>query len=462
MSELDNNNSQVTPTPTFCACLGQLNTAPWQPSMTPFASPDQLLKENKVPDLIVLAASAPEQDDWLVALRQAPKTAQCLIFTQTESPLSAHLANGLWQEAYLVQWQTTVQRAAQVKLAFEDETAYKLLSYLWVHNITLTPQAQPHQPFLYHYPLLSAWGIAPQDSFNWLMGLKQRHWIENEKLHNRLRYCPTCHSGHLNYIDVCPQCQSIDIQTQSSLHCFSCGHVGKQQTFRKQASLSCPNCFQQLRHIGVDYDRPLENQHCNSCDLLFTDALVHAECLDCKSHSDVNDLHVQSVHSFKLAVAGRNLVRQGRTASIFHLAPGEQMPLSQFYWLIDWQNKLAKRHKQTHTILSVQLLNLPSFLARMGEAKGLAQLDALQERLRNVLRTTDACSNYSQDGLLLFLPLTDQEHITPVLKKLVELKQKQEDLTLEIAIKTVTIPADIGDNVADWLTDALVQARPLA
>nr|WP_309294963.1 hypothetical protein [Aeromonas caviae] len=29
--------------------------------------------------------------------------------------------------------------------------------------------------------------------------------------------------------------------------------------------LLCPNCFSRLRHIGSDYDRPLENYRCR-CD----------------------------------------------------------------------------------------------------------------------------------------------------------------------------------------------------
>ena len=135
--------------------------------------------------------------------------------------------------------------------------------------------------------------------------------------------------------------------------------------------------------------------------------------------------------------------------------------MAQFYWLIDWQNKLAKRHQQSHCILSVQILNLNPFLASVGESKGLAQLDALQERLRNVIRVTDACSNYSRDGLLMLLPMTNIKQIKPVHAKLLELQQKQAGTALELCIKVVSLPANIGDNVADWLTDELVKATPL-
>ncbi|MCK5818845.1 MAG: hypothetical protein KAH18_06250 [Psychromonas sp.] len=36
--------------------------------------------------------------------------------------------------------------------------------------------------------------------------------------------------------------------------------------------LECLYCLQRLCHIGVDYDRPIENQHCNICDTIFIKA----------------------------------------------------------------------------------------------------------------------------------------------------------------------------------------------
>jgi GGDEF domain-containing protein len=461
MSDVSEKPRTLTLPHPYFVWLGQHTAEPWHPWFDNFHSADEVIAAGKTPELIVIATQAEEQDALLINLRRADLTSHCLILTRHESALSPFLANGLWQNEYKEQYQAYQLRKQQLKLAYHDDTGHKLLAYLWLHDETLQPHAVPAKPWLYQYPLLKAWGIKPEDSFSWLSGLKQQSWLDAGKLENRVRFCPCCHSGHLNYIDVCPQCHSIDTEAQSSLHCFSCGHVGAQASFRKLSTLSCPNCLQQLRHIGVDYDRPIENQHCNSCDTLFTDALVQAECLHCHSNSSLNDLQVRNVYSYKLAANGRSLLRQGRNHSVFSLTPGEQMPMAQFYWLIDWQNKLARRHKQTHCILSVQLLNLERFLAAAGEAKGFAQLDALQDRLRNMIRITDACSNYSRDGLLMLLPLTGLAQIKHVYSKLLDIQQKQETPALELSVKAITLPADTGDNIADWLTDELVKATPL-
>lgn len=461
MSEVSSHSHTVNLPHPYYLWIGQRDPLPWHPWFDSVNCAEDIAAAGKTPELIVLAVQSEEQDTLLQNLRRCALTSHCLILVLHESALSPYLANGVWSSSYKEKVQFYQARKQQLKLDYQDDVSHKLLAYLWLHDDILLPHALPAKAFLYQYPLLKAWGLTAEDSFSWLTGVKQQGYLDENKLHNRVRFCPSCRSGHLNYIDVCPGCHSIDTEAQSCLHCFSCGHVGEQSTFRKLSTLSCPNCLQQLRHIGVDYDRPIENQHCNSCDTLFTDALVQAECLHCHSLTAVSDLQVRNVYSYKLATAGRTLLRQGRLHSLFSLTPGEQMPMAQFYWLIDWQNKLAKRHQQSHCILSVQILNLNPFLASVGESKGLAQLDALQERLRNVIRVTDACSNYSRDGLLMLLPMTNIKQIKPVHAKLLELQQKQAGTALELCIKVVSLPANIGDNVADWLTDELVKATPL-
>ncbi|MCH7421200.1 hypothetical protein [Shewanella sp. MM_2022_3] len=442
--------------------IGPCHRQSWYPDFDAFNSVEALLELGHSAELIVLSLQAEEQDKCLRVLRENDATFLSHILVCHESALSPYLANGLWNAEYNEHYQIYKLKKQQVKLDYQDDPRYKLLAYLWCHhNAILEPHSVPEKKYLYDYPLLRCFGIHPEESFTWLGELQKSQLIEKAELSNRLRFCPGCHSGHLNYIDVCPQCHSIDIELQSSLHCFNCGHVGAQASFRKLNTLSCPNCLQSLRHIGVDYDRPIENQHCNSCQTLFVDAVVEAKCLHCQLSSKLDDLHVRNVYSFKLAIPGRTLVRQGRSQSWFAFEPGEQMTSAQFFWLVDWQNKLAKRHHQTHSILSIQMLNVDEFLQAEGEAKGFAQLDALQERLRSVIRVTDACSNYTRDGLLMLLPMTDMSQLKSIYKKLFDLKELQSASKIELSVKALTLPADIGENVGEWLTDQLVKAKPI-
>ena len=461
MSELINQQQTVSlPHPVF-AWLGQYQHQPWHPWFDHYSEFGDLNKVASTPDMLVVAAQGSEQDALLLTLRNNVLTSHCLILVETPSLLSPYLANGIWGKGFKQNVQSYQLKAQQLKLYFQSDFTYKVLAYLWLHDTRLEPVVRPAEAVLYRYPLLEAFGVTAQESATMLVNLKQSGYLEPEQLINRVRYCSSCDSGHLNYVDVCPKCYDLNIQQQSSLHCFSCGHVGAQATFQKFSSLSCPNCLQQLRHIGVDYDRPIENQICNCCQTLFVDAAVQAECLDCLTKTEVSALKVQNIFSYKLTLTAKALIREGQPQAAFRLAPGEQMPLAQFYWLIDWQNRLAKRHQQQHCILFVQLTNYQRAIVELGEAKAQIQLDALLERLKNVIRVTDACSHYNQDALLMLLPLTDKSQLIHIQTKLQQLQQKQVGSGLELLLKAVTLPAEIGVNVADWLTDALGSAKPL-
>lgn len=448
----------------YMVWLGSYEYQPWHPEFEKYSSLKEVISKGIKPIIIVLSITLDEQeqDRLLLALKSHNLTSHCFTLVNKQSSLSTHLSDGLWLENFNEGYHKYIARKNQIKLKCDDNPAYKLLCYLWLHNSSvITPKSSPSNNSLYYYPLLKSLGISEKNSFSWLNKLKNNNWIEKDSLINRLRFCSSCSSGHLNYIDVCPHCHSIDIEQQSSLHCFNCGHVDTQARFEKLTALSCPNCLQNLRHIGVDYDRPIENQHCNNCDALFIDALVKAACLDCETTSKLDDLHVRNVYSYKLTTQGRDLVRHGDEKAKLPFIPGDKMSSEQFCWLVDWQNKLALRHKKTHSILSIQLLNVAALLTSEGELRGFAQLDALHERIRSVIRVTDACTNYTQDGLLMLLPMTELKNIKTICKKLNVIKELQVSYKIDFSIKFITLPATIGPNVSDWLSDELIKTDPI-
>lgn len=437
-------------------CTGRFEMLDWYPNVALFddlmALSDTVTQEN----FIVIVADEKEQDEILIKLRSQNATALSLIFVLQNSPLSDFLGNGLWQESYQVQFEQYRLKRSQINLNSEDEISHKLLSYLWLHGCDLKARSVPFEKYLYDYPLLTVWGVNITESFSWLTSLKRKGWLNCDKLVNRVRFCANCASGHLNYVDNCPQCASIDIEAQSSLHCFNCGHIDKKDNFKNLSVLNCPNCLQDLRHIGVDYDRPIENQHCNDCDRLFVDANVQAECLHCHHINPLDDLHVRNIYSYQLADAGRNLVRMGISQLLFELSPGESLSRSQISWLIQWQNKLAIRHQHSNLIVLIEILNFDSVIKEAGEVNAFAQLDALKERLKSVVRVTDVSSNLSQSQLLLFLPNTDIEKIKPVYLKLKEKKALQSDVQIDIQIKAVNLPDEnMGDDAVEWVIDKL-------
>jgi GGDEF domain-containing protein len=442
--------------------LGEFTPSDWYPDFSIIKHTDAIPKELTTPILIVVSLHGKVQDEALQAIRANEATALSMVLVCHQSELSDSLANGLWQDDFEILTKKYLLKSKQVNLDFSNDIAYKLLCYLWIHSTQLKPQLVPFEKHLYEYPLLCAWGINAQDSFTWLLSVKRKGWLVAEKLINRVRFCANCSSGHLNYVDICPQCASIEIEAQSSLHCFNCGHVGKQDDFKKLAMLECPNCLQSLRHIGVDYDRPIENMHCRSCDNLFNEGAVQANCLHCQSHNQIDDLHVRNISTYTLSDVGGRLVRKGNSQFLFDWSSGENMSTEQFSWLINWQNKLALRHQQSHLIIAIEVLNLQSTIKQAGEIMTFLQLDALKERLKSVIRETDISCSLSQNTLLLFLPSTHIEHAGPIYMKLKEKLQLQFSSRLDIQIKALSLPAQkMAIDTLVWIMNKLSTVKPL-
>lgn len=163
--------------------------------------------------------------------------------------------------------------------------------YSWPRaHFRLLPRWQAGCRQGYSYPLLDC--LLGSESAGSLPQLVSERLLQSEQLVDRVRLCNRCHSAHLNFVDVCPECAHIALEAKPAVHCFTCGHVDDQDAFMQQGALRCPKCVTTLRHIGVDYDRPLEKYLCLSCHARFMEAAVLARCHECGQASKPDDLVV--------------------------------------------------------------------------------------------------------------------------------------------------------------------------
>lgn len=439
--------------------LGDIEAQPWHPAFSPLV-PQQCADERfSEADLVIVSLEAHQQDTVLQQLRRNPSHHFLSILVVSNSPLSVCLANGLFDEDYLQHWQLVRERHQQLGICEFEDLKLRVVTWLWLFpDAGLVPYCNPSAMSVYHYPLLACWQLTSQEAFHLLTQLTKRHWIVAAELVSRIRLCPECHSGHVNYLDVCPQCQHADIQSRSSLHCFNCGHVADQDSFRKSLGLTCPNCLQRLRHIGVDYDRPIENQICNQCHSLFSESQVVTQCLSCQKVSAPDDLQARNFYCYELSQEGRQLARSGGQDFI-KLHVGDPLASSQFLWLIEWHNQLAQRHGHEHAVVAIEVANLDAVFERQGQMKTMVLLDGLQERLTNSFRVTDACSSSLEYGLLLFLPFTSTQQVSCILEKLDQLTLQSSQEALRLHCKVIGLPAEIEGRVGDWLDSQLSEAE---
>ena len=212
-----------------------------------------------------------------------------------------------------------IQRSTQLETSqgttHEIQTFKKVLNYMYTREIkSLKPIPDSNSSIGYTYPVLSV----NFEKFEESKVIEILEWAEREELIwpdyiDRIYLCNHCGNGHLLYREMCPFCDSSNMFAEDLVHHFLCGYVGPISDFKNgvDSALRCPKCSKNLRHIGVDYDKPSVINHCNNCNKNFQDYLVKAKCVQCAKDSEVQYLIPKSIHLYKLTKKGRNAAVSG-------------------------------------------------------------------------------------------------------------------------------------------------------
>lgn len=209
----------------------------------------------------------------------------------------------------------TAQLEHSSSASFEVQLFKKVLSYMFTRGINnLKPYPDINSAIGYSYPVISV----NFDPFEESKVLDHLEWAEKENLiwpdfYDRVYLCNNCKCGHLSYREICPNCDSANMRSEDLVHHFPCGYIGALSDFKNNidTALSCPKCSKNLRHIGVDYDKPSVINHCQNCNEVFQDYLVKAKCVQCGNDSDVQFLISKNIHVYKLTKKGRTAALSG-------------------------------------------------------------------------------------------------------------------------------------------------------
>ncbi len=381
-------------------------------------------------DVLVIDGTSDRISEALWCLRNNSDYAESLIFLKKDAgALPGALADGLLPREITTiqqQWQRWQKlRRQRPRINPEQNPMHRLDHWLWLRpDGWIQPIGDPSHPSLYRYPLLDIltqeWADEVQ---SWLTHRFSEGYYDRGPLVDRIRLCRSCNSGHLNYVDICGQCHSLEIARQPCLHCFNCGHVAPQEEFRRNSTLLCTNCLTQLRHIGCDYDRPLENYRCWDCKSLFIDATVEARCLNCGSHHKPEELAVREIRPIRLSDKGRiSLVNQGNHTtqqSTIGLESSTVLSEIEFNNLLDWQISILRKDNQYNS------QSAPPALVAIWKTEGelypeddtnLRQEDWINTLLER-LDETDRVTCSGQRLLWILRPQCNNEELTNLIRQ---------------------------------------------
>ena len=216
-----------------------------------------------------------------------------------------------------------------------------------------------------------------------------------------------------------------------------------------RGGLNCPGCAARLRHIGTDYDRPLENYVCNGCDHTFIEPQVIARCQHCEAENKPEDLVPIQVHSLEITERGRMAVRSGSLMDVVELPDiHNSLDTSHFEFIVDWSLALCLRYpEERFSLIGIQLQNIIELTDKLGKYRVTELIDGFISRIR--IDTTDLITRTGQYNFWILLPKTDSRGCDIVFKRLTEVKThaiQEEDITLEFDAVTFSAPGDIRAN----------------
>ncbi|MCL9783270.1 hypothetical protein M9194_17715 [Vibrio sp. S4M6] len=386
-----------------------------------------------------------QQDELLQKIHHSEFGWTWRIYTFKPSVLSPYLSDGLLSKQKV--------RPISGKLNYlQAEPKDKLLAYLWLDSDrTLSPKKDLGQKELYRYPLLDIYHNQERTPFRYLHRMIQLDIMSVARCVDRVRYCERCASGHLNYVDSCPSCSDIDIVSYDALHCFTCGHVDDASAFMKTQSMQCPTCKTLLKHIGVDYDRPLEMHHCNGCKNEFAEANVIAKCLSCDHVNDTHKLQAQTFYSYTVGENAQRFLFEEQLNPNYNIQLKGTTNVTAFEAALSWKNQLSIRHEQKDLLIGLKIENSDGYIKAFGDVAYIELIVQLSEHLEKLFRNTDLSCQYGDDLIFVLLPHFEYEFLEVVYMRLEEFGTLIESDLVELRVKHWQLPDSSLVDVKQWM-----------
>ncbi len=416
-----------------------------------FTGFDEFRKAALVPAAFVIKSDYESYvSNLLRQIRRDPFQATALIFIDGNVSLDEHpLSDGAapaTREELLNRIAETQQRARAMRARGDDQTPESLLlEYLWLRpGCIMEPQSDWKHPQRYYYPILEVLDRTDSDPEIWLQKMDHEGLLEKVALKDRQRECDFCGSAHLSFIDVCPHCRSIGIDQHTALHCFTCGLIAPEERFVSGNQRVCPKCGAQLRHIGTDYDRPLETCVCSSCDHVFVEGEVVARCAICAHSMPPTTLRHHKFYSWRLGANGRLAMQGGLESASNPDSVTSRNSREHFIASLDWMLKMMQTQSDLYfSLMGLRLINRVELEAALGSANAARLIEAYVDRLRELLNDADLMVRTDDENVLILLPHFDRKHIA---KLRVAIKTLSKQARQQSSIGPVWDVADIQVN----------------
>ena len=285
----------------------------------------------------------------------------------------------------------------------------------------LTPLPEPGSTSGFVYPSTATLGLSAEEVAEDLDQLCELGYLERQ-FAERGYYCPDCHHHALMFRETCPSCTSSNVEIGDLLHHFRCGHTAPETDFQDGVRYTCRKCGHQLRHIGVDYERPASSYLCRACNYVSSEPDTRCLCLKCGRQHPADRAELRTIYAYRLNARGGLAVNRGElgdargAGSLVDTEYG-LYSFSYFDERLTQEVAASKRYKRPLSLMLV------AFRANEFPPGSTAAADAMRRLVagaKDSLRDCDCAALFREDCLAALLVDTDTAGTPFAFKRLQE------------------------------------------
>ena len=323
--------------------------------------------------------------------------------------------------------------ALPFRAAPEDRAELTILRLAYSRNASIQAVFDPSSRNLVEYPLLGRAGALRLrlEGLARLGLLHRRHFT-------RTHLCRRCESARLHAFEACPACNGADLIEQSIVHHYRCGWQAPESSFVADHSLVCPKCRRELRHHGVDYDKPGSVVVCRSCHESAAEPVVRFACLDCPEVMPSNEAAAIDWYHYDLAEEGLQSLRNGH---IPHFDVGDQIdghPRAftprEFRLLAAEGIRVARRYGRPFAVAKIAFADRSSPHRDHGPVIADNGFRRAVDVIVDALRDSDFIGSLDGRSVLIGLPETSEHDALHILERLTEQMRQAAAHPIELVV----------------------------
>ena len=345
----------------------------------------------------------------------------------------------------------------------DSQLSFRVLRYMATHGNEFVPFASAENTSGSTYPPLEPFlgeREADGDMAELLQGLEAQRFLTGSFV-TKAFACTHCLCAFLNFLEVCPDCGSADLTVDDMVHHFRCGHVAPLGDFGQDEFMVCPKCDRDMRHIGVDYDKPSLTYTCNDCHDRFPDPQITTTCYRCR-RTTPPELQIQrTIKAYRISSFGENAATHG-LGGMFISVLQEKVKMFDYAVLKDLvaaeAHRMARYEVSKSTLLILSFHGIEQIYLELGK-RAREIFEELAVLFRGILRESDLLSARNESlflALLMETSAAQAERATERLRGSIDQLLRaslHKPPHFETAIHSLEEGMDVDAVVADLLTD---------